>query len=181
MSTLLKTLYLEKVKPKLQAELQLKNATQVPKILKVTLNARLSSKKDPKFIETLTATLEKITGQKPVITKSRKSISGFKLREGQTVGAMVTLRGPRMWDFLDKLVHVAFPRIRDFRGIGENTIDNGGNFNVGFREHMVFPEVESDAIDSLHGLQVTITTSAGNRAAGLKLFHDLGFPFKKKQ
>lgn len=179
MSTPLKQIYTEKIVKQLREELGLKNDVQVPKVLKVTINAGLNSKRDPKFIETLTDTLQKISGQKPVITKARKSIASFKLRAGMPVGAMVTLRGPRMWDFLDKLVYVAFPRIRDFRGIEKSIVDKAGNLNVGFKEHIAFPEVESDAIDSLHGLQITVTTTAGSREAGLKLFTALGFPFKK--
>ena len=177
--SLLKKLYQEKIVKQLTQELKLRNANQVPRILKVTVNAGLNAKRDPKFIETIVETLGKITGQKPIITKARMSIAGFKVRAGMPVGAMVTLRGPRMWDFLDKLVHVAFPRIRDFRGIDESIVDTSGNLNVGFREHIAFPEVEADAIDSLHGLQITVTTTAQNREAGLMFFKALGFPFKK--
>lgn len=179
MSTPLKQLYREQIVKQLREELGLPNATQVPKLIKVTINAGLNSKRDPKFIETLVDTLQKISGQKPVITKARLSIASFKLRAGMPVGAMVTLRGQRMWDFLDKLVYVAFPRVRDFRGIEERLVDKSGNINVGFKEQIAFPEVESDAVDALHGLQVTVTTTAGNREAGLKLFKALGFPFKK--
>ncbi len=179
MASTLQKLYQEKIVKQLTEELALKNPNQVPKILKVTVNSGLNAKRDPKFIETIVETLGKITGQKPMITKARMSIAGFKVRAGMPVGAMVTLRGPRMWDFLDKLVNVAFPRIRDFRGIDTSIIDQSGNLNVGFKEHIAFPEVEADAIDSIHGLQITITTTAQNREAGLKFFKALGFPFKK--
>lgn len=175
----LKQQYTEQIVPMLIKELDLKNANQVPKITKVTINSGLSAKRDAKFIETITDTLTKISGQQPVVTKARLSIAGFKVREGMPVGAMVTLRGQRMWDFLDKLVNVTFPRVRDFRGIAEGIVDESGNINIGFKEHIAFPEVEADAIDSLHGLQVTVTTTAEDRAAGLKLFKALGFPFKK--
>lgn len=168
------------VAPKLQSELQRKSLLQTPRILKVTINAGLSSKRDAKFIETLVDTLTKITGQQPVVTKARKSIAGFKIREDMPLGAMVTLRGRRMWDFLDKLVNVTFPRIRDFRGIEITAVDRDGNFNYGFREHIAFPEIESDAIEALHGLQVSITTTAENQEEGLMLFRELGFPFKKE-
>lgn len=166
--------------PALKEQFSFKNALEVPTITKVTINSGLSTKRDPKFIETIVDTLTKISGQQPVITKARKSESGFKLREGMTVGAMVTLRGKRMWEFLDKLVNVSFPRIRDFRGIETSTVDAHGNFNFGFKEHIAFPEIDSDAIESLHGLQVTVTTTAETREEGLALFKALGFPFKKE-
>ena len=167
--------------PKLQKDLGRKNVLETPKILKVTVNTGLSSKRDPKFIETMVDTLTKITGQKPVVTKARLSVAGFKIREGQALGAMATLRGNRMWDFLDKLVNVTFPRIRDFRGIPLTAVDRDGNFNFGFKEHIAFPEIQADVIDSLHGLQVNITTTAVNREEGMALFKELGFPFKKEE
>ncbi|MDA0208100.1 MAG: 50S ribosomal protein L5 [bacterium] len=175
----LKTLYKDTAAKALQDSLGVKNVHAVPKIEKVTVNTRLSAKKDSKFIEILTDTLELISGQKPVITKARKSEAGFKIREGQVVGAMVTLRGERMWDFLDKLVNVTFPRIRDFRGIERSTVDRSGNFNFGFKEHLAFPEVSPDAVDQIHGLQVTVKTSAETKEEGMALFEALGFPFKK--
>lgn len=153
------------------------NIHETPHVMKVTLNAGLGKGKDAKFAEVVADTLARITGQKPVMTKARKSIAGFKLRAGQVVGAMVTLRGPRMWHFLDKLANVAFARIRDFRGIPEGAVDKQGNFNYGFTEHTPFPEVRPDEVESLHGLQVTITTSAKNHEEGLALFKGLGFPF----
>lgn len=175
----LKNLYKDSVMKSLQESLGVKNVHALPKIEKVTLNTGLSSKKDPKFIEVLTETLEAISGQKPVITKARLSEAGFKIREGQVVGAMVTLRGERMWDFLDKLVNITFPRIRDFRGIERSTVDRSGNFNYGFKEHLAFPEVSPDAVDQIHGLQVTVKTSAETKEEGMALFEALGFPFKK--
>lgn len=176
----LKERYTSEVRAKLQNELQLKHAMQVPSIKKVTVNTGLNVKRDAKFIEVLTETLERITGQRPVVTKARLSIAGFKIREGMPVGAMVTIRGKRMWDFLEKLVNVTFPRVRDFRGIDRSTVDKHGNLNIGFKEHIAFPEVPADAIDVLHGLQVNITTTATNREEGLRLFEELGFPFKKE-
>jgi large subunit ribosomal protein L5 len=176
----LKERYNKEIKAKLKDELQLKHAMQVPAIKKVTVNTGLNAKRDAKFIEVLTQTLERITGQKPVVTKARLSIAGFKIREGMPVGAMATLRGRRMWDFMEKLVNVTFPRVRDFRGIDKSTVDRDGNLNVGFKEHIAFPEVPADAVDVLHGLQVNITTTATNREEGLKLFEALGFPFKKE-
>lgn len=158
-----------------------KNLNEIPQIEKVSLNAGLSAKRDPKFIEVITETLRRISGQQPVTTKARLSIAGFKIREGMVVGAMVTLRGARMWDFLEKLVNVVFPRVRDFRGIPESAVDASGNFNYGFREHLAFPEISADEIENIHGLQVTIKTTAKNREEGLALFRGLGFPFKKDQ
>lgn len=175
----LKQKYKEEIAAKLKDELGIANVNDLPRIKKVTLNVGLSTKKDPKFIEVMQETLEKISGQKPVVTKARQSIAGFKIREGMPVGAMVTLRGERMWDFIDKLVNVTFPRVRDFQGIKESTVDAAGNLNVGIKEHIAFPEIEADAIDTLHGLQVIITTTANNREHGLALFKALGFPFKK--
>ena len=177
----LKEQYRDSVAPKLKDDLGRTNVFQTPKILKVTLNAGLSSKRDPKFIETMVDTLTQITGQKPVVTKARQSIAGFKIREGQALGTMVTLRGNRMWDFMEKLVHVTFPRIRDFRGIPRTAVGKDGNFNYGFKEHIAFPEIEADAIEALHGLQVNITTTAENREEGLALFTALGFPFIKEE
>lgn len=177
--TQLKEQYNKTVVPALKEQFQVANVMSVPKIQKVTINVGLNAKKDPKFIDVIVETLRRITGQQPVTTKARKSIAGFKIREGMVLGAMVTLRGTRMWDFLEKLVHVVFPRVRDFRGIPESAVDAHGNFNYGFREHTAFPEIRTDEIESIHGLQVTITTTAGSREEGLALFKALGFPFKK--
>ena len=177
----LKETYKNDVAPKLREELSVKNVHALPVIEKVTINSGLSAKRDPKFIETILETIENIAGQKPVTTKARKSEAGFKIRQGMVLGAMVTLRGERMWSFLDKLVNVVFPRVRDFRGIPESAVDRDGNFNYGFREHLAFPEVSPDAVDAIHGLQVNIKTSATNREEGLALFRALGFPFIKSE
>jgi large subunit ribosomal protein L5 len=163
----------------LKKELGDRNVLALPRIEKVTLNVGLSAKKDAKFIEEIVRTLTVITGQQPVKTLARKSEAGFKIREGQVVGAMVTIRGARMWDFLDKLVNVTFPRVRDFRGIKKSSVDRTGNFHYGFREHLAFPEVSPDAIDTIHGLQVSITTTAADQKEGMLLMKALGFPFKK--
>lgn len=156
------------------------NLHETPRIVKVTVNAGLGKGKDAKFADVVVDTIRRITGQAPVKTKARKSIAGFKVREGMVVGAMATLRGNQMWDFLDKLARVAFARIRDFRGIPEGAVDKQGNFNYGFTEHTAFPEISPDEVESLHGLQVTITTTAKNHAEGLALFKGLGFPFATK-
>jgi large subunit ribosomal protein L5 len=164
----------------LKTELGLKNLNAVPKMEKVTLNVGLGrGLKDKAYIDTVVSTLTRITGQKPVFTKARKSIAAFKIREGMDIGVKVTLRGNRMYDFVEKLVAITFPRVRDFRGIDISTVDESGNFNCGFREHIAFPEVSSDEVDRLHGLQVTITTSSRTKEEGLALFKALGFPFKK--
>lgn len=173
----LKEQFATKVAAQLREQFSKANVHETPRILKVTVNAGLGKGKDAKFADVVADTLERITGQKPVRTKARKSIAGFKIREGMVVGAMATLRGPRMWDFLEKLKNVAFARIRDFRGIPEGAVDRQGNFNYGFTEHTAFPEVRPDEVESLHGLQVTITTTAKNHEEGLALFKALGFPF----
>jgi len=176
----LKETYKKDIVKKLQEELQIKNIHALPSIEKVTLNSGLSAKRDAKFIDVILETFENITGQKPVKTLARKSEAGFKIRQGQVIGAMSTLRGERMWTFIDKLVNIVFPRVRDFRGIPESAVDRNGNFNYGFKEHLAFPEVSPDAVDVIHGLQVNIKTSATTREEGLALFRALGFPFKKK-
>lgn len=175
----LKEKYTTVVAPALREEFKRANPHETPSIVKVTINAGLGRGKDAKFADVVVDTLRRITGQAPVRTKARKSIAGFKVREGQIVGAMVTLRGPRMWHFLEKLSSIAFARIRDFRGIPESAVDKQGNFNFGFTEHTAFPEISPDEIESLHGLQVTITTTAKNQAEGLALLKGLGFPFVK--
>lgn len=175
----LKQHYTGTVSKQVGTELGLKNVHEIPVIEKITLNVGLGKGlKDARFTEVVEETLRRITGQKPISTKARISIAGFKIREDMVVGMKVTLRGKRMWDFLDKLVHISFARVRDFRGISESTVDEHGNLSVGFREHISFPEIKSDEIEMLHGLQVTITTSAKNRKEGLALFKALGFPFK---
>lgn len=161
----------------LRKSLGISNALAVPKVTKIIVSSGLSTKiTNPKLQEAVVSTLTRITGQKPVLTKARKSIAGFKVREGMIVGAIVTLRGNRMYDFLGKLIQVTLPRIRDFRGIEPSVIDANGNASIGFKEHLAFPEIRSDEIDFLHGLQVTIVTTAGTREKGLALFRALGFP-----
>lgn len=177
MSTL-KQQYRTTIAPALIASTGRQNALDIPRVTKVTLNVGLSAKKDPKFIDVIVDTLTRIAGQQPVKTKASKSIAGFKVRENMIVGSSVTLRGERMWSFIEKLVHVAFPRVRDFRGIPETAVDATGNFHYGFREHTVFPEIGVKEIESIHGVQVSITTTARTHEEGLALFRGLGFPFK---
>ena len=170
--------YKEEIVGKLKDELKLSNINQVPFVEKVTVNVGVGKGiKEARFIEVVEDTLKRITGQKPVVTKARLSIAGFKIREGMTVGMKVTMRGNRMWDFLDKLVNVSFPRVRDFRGIATSTVDQNGNLSVGFKEPIAFPEIKSDEIEMIHGLQVTVTNTCKDKEEGLALFKALGFPF----
>jgi large subunit ribosomal protein L5 len=176
----LQELYRTEVVPKLQKELGVTNLHATPKITKVVVSVGLSQAiKDPKLMETIEQTLTRITGQKPVKTKAKKSIASFKIREGMVVGMMVTLRGPRMWDFLSKFTRTTLPRIRDFRGISDKLVDKHGNASIGFKEHLSFPEIRPDEVERVHGLQVTIATTAGSRDAGLLLLKGLGFPFQQ--
>lgn len=172
--------YKKAIVPKLQTSFAWRNVWQVPRPLKVTVNVGLSRAiKDPRFMDVIASTLTRITGQVPVKTKARASIANFKIRKGQPVGMKVTLRGKRMWDFINKLVNVSFPRIRDFRGIPASAVDTHGNFSYGFPEQTAWPEVAPDEIDFTHGLQVSITTTAKKHEEGRALFEALGFPFKK--
>ena len=168
--------------PALQKELGIKNVLAVPKLEKVKLNIGLgpflAAKKDySQILDNIAA----ITGQRPVITKARKSISNFKIREGVPVGITVTLRGSKMYDFVSKLVNITFPRVRDFRGINKKGLDGHGNYSVGITENIVFPEINPDSVDKIHGLQITITTTARNNEEGYQLLKALGFPFKETQ
>lgn len=173
--------YKSKAVLKLMADYGYQNVNAVPKITKVTLNVGLGKGlKDAKFLETAEATLRRITGQAPVKTKARMSISTFKIREGMVIGMKVTLRGKRMWDFLEKLVSVSIPRIRDFRGLAPTGFDENGNYTLGFTEHTAFPEIRTDEIEVIHGLQVTISMSTKTEEEGKALLLSLGFPFSDK-
>lgn len=177
----LKKHYLEKVIPELQTELGVKNKYAVPRLEKAVINVGMGQiVSNPKLKDAVINTLTRISGQKPVLTRARKSISSFKIRKGMIIGAMVTLRGPRMYDFLDKLIHVSLPRIRDFRGINPKSVDAQGNLSLGIKEHTVFPEIRSDEVEALHGLEIQISTSAANQKAGLALLKALGFPIKSQ-
>lgn len=175
----LQTFYKKDVVPKLIEEFGLQNVHAVPTVKAVTLNVGLGpGLKDAKFLETAEKTLIRISGQKPVMTKSRKSIAGFKIREGLVVGMKVTMRGKRMWDFLEKLIRISLPRVRDFRGLSANAFDGQGNYSIGLKEHMAFPEIRADEIELIHGLQVTIATTAGSDAVARSLLKHLGMPLK---
>lgn len=176
----LKKKYLEEIVPKLEAKFNYENKMAVPQITKITLNVGISSaKKDEKFQDLVMKTLTRISGQKPVFTLAKKAISAFKIREGNVVGAKVTLRANRMYDFLEKLINVSLPRVRDFRGIKKSIVDKQGNLNLGFKEHISFAEIDSAELEMLHGLEISITTNAKNYEEGFELFNLLGFPFQK--
>lgn len=174
----LKIKYQKEVIPAMKQKFGYRNDLAAPRLEKVVVSAGLSlGLKDPKFLEIVEETIKKITGQKPVKTLAKKSISNFKIRKGMPVGMMATLRGKRMYDFVDKFIHVILPRVRDFRGLSPKFLDEGGNLSVGFRENICFPEVKSEEIERIHGLQVTIKTTAKNREQGSELLKLLGFPF----
>jgi len=176
----LKERYKKEIVPQLKKELGVTNELLVPRLLKVTINVGFGKHGNEKeFMASVAKTLTAISGQKPVFTKSKKSISAFKLREGMTIGAMVTLRDKRMYDFIDKLINITFPRVRDFRGLNDKAIDKTGNFSIGFKENSAFPEMKVEDIDNIHGLEVVISSTAKNREEGLALYNAIGFPFKK--
>ena len=174
----MKTKYRDETVPRLREELGYGNVMQVPRLEKIVVNSGIGDAiKDGRMLEAAVADLETITGQKPVVTKARKSIAGFKLREGMAIGAKVTLRGDRMWEFLDRLLAIALPRIRDFRGLSARSFDGRGNYSMGIREQIIFPEIDYDSIDEVRGLDVTITTTAANDEEAFALLSGLGMPF----
>lgn len=176
----LKERYQKEVIPGLMKALDMKNVMQVPRIQKVVVNIGLGEALDnPKALDAAAADLGAITGQKPVITKARKSIANFKLREGRAIGAMVTLRGERMWDFLDRLMNIVLARVRDFRGVSAESFDGRGNYTLGLREQIIFPEIEYDKVDKVRGLEVTIVTTAPNDDQAAMMLQMLGMPFRK--
>jgi large subunit ribosomal protein L5 len=175
----LKVRFREEVRARLQAELGLANLMQVPRLEKIVLNMGVGDAlKDGRMLEAAVDDLTVITGQKPVITKARKSIAGFKLREGMSIGARVTLRGDRMWEFADRLVSTAIPRIRDFRGLNPNAFDGHGNFTLGLTEQLIFPEIDYDKVVKVRGMDITVVTTARNDEEGRALLVALGFPFE---
>ena len=173
--------YQKEVAPALFKEFNFKNVMQVPRIEKIVVNIGLGeAMAEPKTLEAAISDLTQIVGQKPVMTKSRKSIANFKLREGVVIGTKVTLRGERMWAFLDRLLNVALPRVRDFRGVSTNAFDGRGNYTLGLRDQLIFPEIDYDKIDKLRGMEVTIVTSAKTDDQARALLDLLGMPFKKE-
>ena len=177
----LKDRYLEEIRPALQERLGLSSVMQVPKVEKVVLNMGVGeAKQDSKMLDAAAEQLGQIAGQKPNIRRARKSIAQFKLREGMPVGVSVTLRGERAYEFLDRLMSVAVPRIRDFRGLNPRSFDGRGNYTIGVREQIIFPEIDYDAIDQVRGLDVTIVTSAQNNRDAFALLEALGMPFSRE-
>ena len=175
----LKTQYNEQLKQKIQQELGLANVMEIPKITKITLNMGVGdAAQDKKVLEGALADMTAIAGQKPVVTKARKSVAGFKIREEWPIGCKVTLRGEQMYEFLDRLISIAIPRIRDFRGFTDKEFDGRGNYSLGIKEQIVFPEVDFDKIDRIRGLDITITTTAKTDDQGRALLKAFGFPFK---
>jgi large subunit ribosomal protein L5 len=174
--------YNTEVVPALRKAFDLKNIMQVPRITKVVVNIGMGEAMDnPKAMEAAVNDLTIITGQKPVMTKARKSIANFKLREGRLIGTKVTLRGDRMWAFLDRLMSTALPRVRDFRGVSANAFDGRGNYTLGLRDQLIFPEIEYDKIDKMRGMEVTIVTTAKNDDQARVMLQLLGMPFSKKE
>jgi large subunit ribosomal protein L5 len=171
--------YRDEVVPKLSKEFSYSNLNQVPKITKIVVNIGLgAATQNPKLMEKATEELAAITGQKPLVRKSRKSIANFKLRENQAIGCMVTLRRDRMWEFFDRLVSVALPRVRDFKGVSPKAFDGRGNYTLGVREQIIFPEVDYDKVERVTGMNVTVCTTAGTDAEGKALLAHLGMPFR---
>ena len=172
--------YKETVAPQLMKELGLSNAMEVPRITKITLNMGVGeSVGDRKVLDRAMDDMTKIAGQKPVITRARKSVAAFKIRDGMPIGCKVTLRRERMYEFLDRLVNIAIPRVRDFRGLSAKAFDGRGNFNMGVREQIIFPEVDYDEVDAIRGMNITITTSARDDEEGRALLKAFNFPFRK--
>lgn len=178
MFMLFKDYYNQEVKNKLKDELKIGNAMAVPKVEKIVINVGAGEAATNKAVlEKIQEQLGLITGQRPVVTKARKAVSAFRIRKGLPIGVKVTLRGKKMYYFLEKLIKIVIPRIRDFKGVPENSVDSGGNLNLGFTEQIIFPEVDYDKIDKIRGLQVTIVTNARSYEEGKKLFETLGIPF----
>jgi large subunit ribosomal protein L5 len=179
METRLQTHYRERVVPKLKEEFGFSNQHQVPRLEKVVVNVGMGDAgKNQKLLDSVVAEVATITGQKPVVTTARKSIAGFSLREGMPVGVSVTLRGARMYEFLDRLVSSAIPRIRDFRGIPSRSFDGRGNYTLGVKEQIIFAEIEYDSVERVHGMDITVVTSTDKDAEAYALLRELGFPFR---
>ncbi|MFE1744453.1 50S ribosomal protein L5 [Coleofasciculus sp. H7-2] len=179
MTQKLKTLYQETIVPKLMTQFNYTNTHQVPKVIKVTVNRGLGeASTNAKALESSLTEIAKITGQKPVVTRAKKAIAGFKLRQGMPVGVMVTLRADRMYAFLDRLINLSLPRIRDFRGISPKSFDGRGNYSLGIREQLIFPEIEYDSIDQIRGMDISIITTANTDEEGRALLKEMGMPFR---
>jgi large subunit ribosomal protein L5 len=178
--TRLQQVYRKQIVPELQKSLGLKNVMEVPKITKITVNMGVGEAvADKKIMDNAVGDLTKITGQKPLVTRARKSIASFKVRDNLAIGCKVTLRGAKMYEFLDRLVSIAMPRIRDFRGVSARSFDGRGNYNFGVREQIIFPEIAYDQIDAIRGMDITITTTARDDKSGRALLEAFNFPFRK--
>ncbi len=177
----LKTYFEETVVPQLMEQFDMSNAMEVPRISKITINMGVGEAvADKKVMERAVGDMELIAGQRPIVTKSRKSVASFKIRDGWPVGCKVTLRRDRMYEFLDRLVNIALPRVRDFRGLSPKAFDGHGNYSLGIKEQIVFPEIDFDKVDAIRGMDITITTTAKSDAEGLALLQAFNFPFKAK-
>ncbi len=180
MSTRMRDKYRDEVVPALLEEFKYDNVMMVPRVVKVVINVGVGEALDnARALDAAVEDITKIAGQKPIITKAKKSVAAFKLREGRSIGVKVTLRGERMWAMIDRLVNIALPRTRDFRGISADCFDGRGNYTLGLREQLIFPEIEYDKIDKLRGLEITIVTTAQNDEEGRRLLKLIGFPFKE--
>ena len=180
MATRLQQYYRDQVVPRLRQELKIENPMQVPRISKITVNMGVGEAvADKKVMDAAVTDLTKITGQKPLVTKSRKAIASFKIRAGLPIGCKVTLRGARMYEFLDRLINIAMPRIRDFRGVSPRSFDGQGNYSLGVKEQIIFPEIQYDQVDQIRGMDITITTTASDNKQGRALLEAFNFPFRK--
>jgi len=181
MATRLKNIYVETIVPKLREQFQYTNIHQVPKLVKVTVNRGLGeAAQNAKSLEASLSEIALVTGQKPVVTRAKKAIAGFKIRQGMPVGLVVTLRGDRMYSFVDRLISLALPRIRDFRGVSPKSFDGRGNYTLGVREQLIFPEVEYDRVDQIRGMDISIITTAKTDEEGRALLKELGMPFREQ-
>jgi large subunit ribosomal protein L5 len=183
MASRVQEVYSERAAPTLQKEFEYKNPMEVPHLEKIVLNIGVGTeaRDNPKVLDSASGDLATITGQKPVITRAKKSIANFRLREGNPIGVMVTLRGQRMYEFFDRLVNAALPRIRDFRGLSPNAFDGRGNYSLGVREQLIFPEIDYDKVERIRGMQINIITTAKNDEEGKRLLELLGMPFARSQ
>ena len=180
MASRLQERYTKEVAPALMKELQIKNTMAVPRLHKIVINMGVGdATQNSKIMDPAVNELAQISGQKPVVTKAKKSIAAFKVREGQAIGAMVTLRGDRMYEFFDRLVNVALPRVRDFRGISSKSFDGRGNYTLGIRDQLIFPEIDYSKVDKTKGMNISITTTARTDAEGLALLRSMGMPFRQ--
>ena len=180
MAARLKEMYKNEVAPALQKKFGYKSVMQIPKLDKIVINVGAGEAKDnAKVIDSISGDLAKITGQKPIVCRAKKSVANFKLREGMPIGVKVTLRGEKMWEFMDRLFNVALPRVRDFRGINPNSFDGRGNYSIGIKEQLIFPEIEYDKIDKVRGMDVCFVTTANTDEEGRELLKLMGAPFEK--